>query len=208
MALWIFTIYSTSRISVFVILQNKTIKPYHTFDNIGLAIFKWMSMLNLTVLLLDVPFLAKYGKMSANFKRLKTLNPPEFLLVTQFSTNSILNPTSLLIGHAIFNRIWEDGRIWTCLHSYWLRHFHVSWVGMQGVSLLTLAVWTCKVFPFPWPAVWLCMMYLFAIQAVWTMDMQDVSLCTTSSINVQGLSVSLSTASSVDMQLLCYCEKM
>jgi hypothetical protein len=36
-----------------------------------------------------------------NFKQ----NPPEFLLVTQFSTNSILNPTSPLIGHAIFNRI-------------------------------------------------------------------------------------------------------
>jgi len=41
-----------------------TIKPKHTCALIGGAIFKWMSKLNLTSLLLEAPFSAEYGETS------------------------------------------------------------------------------------------------------------------------------------------------
>jgi hypothetical protein len=47
-----------------------TIKLKQTFAPIGRAIFKRMSKLNWTLLLLDAPFSAEYGKMSASFKGL------------------------------------------------------------------------------------------------------------------------------------------
>jgi hypothetical protein len=46
--------------------------------------------------------------------------------------------------------------IWTC----------TAWVSLSPPT--TLAVWTCRMYPFPQPAVWTCRVCPFTLPAVWT----------------------------------------